>query len=244
MLNPIALVATGSAPELPAVEGLEVVATEGPWTLLCLALEATDVERYSDITQQDAKWLSWALARQHSAVTEICQTVAAYPLQFGLIVPAADELLCAASAHHDELERYFANVAGAAEWGIKAILADGEEGTEVPASGMSGLAWLKAKQSAPERRRIRQEAARTRIDELLAPLFSQARARTEVRRQAVVPGQQAQPLLNIALLIDRAREHAFQQDVDAARETLAAEGIFLSCSGPWPPYSFRPRLSE
>jgi hypothetical protein len=51
-------------------------------------------------------------------------------------------------------------------------------------------------------------------------------------------------LLNLAVLVDSDHGKAFLQNVDSVCATLSTEGIALSCSGPWPPYSFRPRLSE
>ena len=244
MFNPIALVPASAVSQLPVVAGLQVLPSTGPWTLLALTLDPADIERYREITQQDAKWLSWALARQHSALADICANVPAYPLQFGLIVPAIDELLMAASGHHEQLLSYFSLVSGAAEWGLKAILADAGDEPELAQPGMSGLAWLKAKQSAPERRRLRDEAALSKIQDAIAPLLAQARAHSDVHRQAVVPGPQRQQLLNVAVLVDDAHSAAFVRAADAAREALSREGITLSCSGPWPTYSFRPRLTE
>lgn len=243
MLNPIALIASGCLPKLPAIEDVLVLPSDGPWTLLALALTDTDAERYADISQQDATWLSRALARQHSALAEISVSVTVYPLQFGLIVPKTEETLNAARQHHEELLRYFSLVAGASEWGLKAVLTESANEPSAETTGMSGLAWLKAKQSEPERRRLRMESALLRINEAVVPLLKQARAHTEVHRQAVIPNQHQQ-LLNLAVLVENIYSTAFLQDFELARAALSAEGIALNCSGPWPPYSFRPRLSE
>lgn len=243
MLNPIALIASDCLPQLPALEDVLVLPSNGPWTLLALALAGTDAERYADIGQQDATWLSRALARQHSTLSEINASVSIYPLQFGLIVPTAEETLDAARKHHQELLHYFALIAGASEWGLKAMLTEAPNEPAAEAAGMSGLAWLKAKQSAPERRRLRMENAQLQINAAIAPLLNHARAHTEVHRQAVIPNHQQQ-LLNLAVLVERSQEKAFLQDIDGVCAALSTEGIALSCSGPWPPYSFRPRLLE
>ena len=87
------------------------------------------------------------------------------------------------------------------------------------------------------------ESALLRINEAIAPLLKQARAHTEVHRQAVIPNHQPQ-LLNLAVLVESSHSTTFLQNVDDVCAALSTEGIALSCSGPWPPYSFRPRLSE
>jgi len=87
MLNPIALIASESAHLLPEIKDLMPLPSVGPWMLLALQLPPDDIARYADITQQDASWLSWALARQHRALESLCESVPIYRLRlarFGL----------------------------------------------------------------------------------------------------------------------------------------------------------------
>ena len=243
MLNPIALVAASSLSSLPLVDDLVVLPSEAPWTLLALSLEVADIARYSDIAQQGATWLSWALARQHSALAAIGAAVAVYPLQFGLVVPSVDETLAAAGQHHQELVRYFALIEGACEWSLKASLSEAVAESDVQSANISGLAWLKAKQSAPQRRALRIENAQLRVRAEITSIVASARASTLVHRQTVLPNKPGTELLNMALLVETQDGERLTSAADKLRETLATEGIVVSWSGPWPPYSFRPRLA-
>lgn len=243
MLNPIALIASSSLSKLPAINDLVVLPSAGVWTLLGLALQPADIARYSDIAQQDAAWLSRALARQHSALAEISSVLPVYPLQFGLIVPSVEETLAAAGQHHQELLQYFVLIDGASEWSLKAALSEAAEESDSLPEQSSGLAWLKAKQSAPLRRKQRVENAQLRVQTELPAILASVRANAQVHRQAVIPNKTRTELLNIALLVESQSSDSVLNAVEKAREVLAAQGIEVSYSGPWPPYSFRPRLA-
>ena len=244
MLNPIALIASESAHCLPEIQDLRPLPSAGPWMLLALQLPADDIARYTDITQQDAAWLSWALARQHRALESLSECMPVYPLQFGLIVPSVEEMLGIAESESAALKAYFALISGASEWGIKAALHDIADVPGATSEQMSGLAWLKAKQAAPELRRKRIETAMARVQQALDGMVAFGRAQTNVQRQAVVPAKQRVEIVNSAILIDKNRSEAFLRYAEASKAQLAQEGIELSVSGPWPPYSFRPRLAK
>ncbi len=244
MLNPIALIASESAQFLPEIEDLWPLPSAGPWMLLALELPLADIERYADITQQDASWLSWALARQHRTLERLCENVPVYPLQFGLIVPSAEEMLGIAEGQNAALKAYFALVSGASEWGFKAALRDVPNDPNSSPEQMSGLAWLKAKQAAPEQRRKRIETAMARVLDVLNSMMVFARAKTDVQRQAVVPSNKRLEIANAAILVDKHRSEAFLKCAEEGKSQLTQDGIELSVSGPWPPYSFRPRLSK
>jgi len=244
MLNPIALIASESAALLPDIEDLTAVPSTGHWMLLALRLPVGDVERYGDITQQDSAWLSSAIARQHRALELLCERVAIYPLQFGLIVPSAEEMLGIAESQNKALTDYFTLISGASEWGIKAALQDAFESTAAEPAQMSGLAWLKAKQAAPELRRKRIESAQMKVQTEIDGMMAFGRAKTDVQRQSVVPSKQRLEIVNSAILVDTHASLAFLSCAQASKAALAELGIELSVSGPWPPYSFRPRLSK
>jgi len=242
MLNPIALIASESAHLVPEIEDLTPLPSAGLWMLLALQLPAADIERYADITQQDASWLSWALARQHRALESLSESVPVYPLQFGLIVPSAEEMLGIAESQNAALKDYFALISGASEWGIKAALNDVADDPSAIPEPVSGLAWLKAKQAAPEQRRRRIESAMVKVQEVLNDLLAFGRAKTDVQRQAVVPAKQRLEIVNSAILVDKQMSEAFLNCARKNKAQLAQEGIEFTVSGPWPPYSFRPRL--
>ena len=77
----------------------------------------------------------------------------------------------------------------------------------------------------------------------ITSIVASARASTLVHRQTVLPNKPGTELLNMALLVETQDGERLTSAADKLRETLAAEGIVVSWSGPWPPYSFRPRLA-
>ena len=242
MLNPIALIQTPDAHRIPPLDGLLAPFVAGPFALLTLDLADADAARYADIASQDAAWLSHGLARQHSTLAALHAALPIYPLQFGLIVPQADETLSAAHAHASELQAYFQAVTGATEWGIKAFSDASSEPAAEPTVGQSGLAWLKARQAAPALKREMSDSARLAAHRALAPLLALARANVAIERAQFVERHGKLELLNLALLIDDHQTAEFTHLAEQIREQLQAQGIGLSVSGPWPCFSFRPRL--
>ncbi|MCU0754384.1 MAG: GvpL/GvpF family gas vesicle protein [Xanthomonadales bacterium] len=212
------------------------------WQVACLPLADTDLEQFGRGEDRDPAWLAQALTRQHAAVSRMGAALPIYPLAFGTLLEDFAELEAAASAAAPLLDAYFAQVRGCGEWGLR--IRATAEALEAPAPTHSGLAWLQHRRDAgrrrQEQRRERLETALTLVAAHLDPVL---RARTE-RPPSSGLAEDPQTLVNVALLAPFAEDERLEAALQALDAALAPHGLSLRLSGPWAPYSFRPRLGE
>jgi hypothetical protein len=191
----------------------------------------------------DAAWLAGRLAAQHEAIARMTRAFPVYPLQFGVITEDLDALVDALHRRAADLAGYFQLVDGCSEWALRVSCAasrakaDGLDAAEE--EGLSGLDWLKRRKAAAQTEPVQVAARLAELRQALAPVYAKARALVERESQVEPPGRQT--LLNIALLLPVAEVEVVSAAVRSLEGTLG-DGLQLSFSGPWAPYSFRPRV--
>lgn len=237
----IALFETARLAAVPADAGLLLHPLGTHWQVACLPLSTADLDQFDRGEDRDPAWLAQALTRQHAAVAQLGAALPIYPLSFGTLLPDFAELDAAATGAAPLLAAYFTQVQGCGEWGLR-VRATAE--ALEPAPTHSGLAWLQHRRDAGLRR---QEQRRERLETALALLAIHldpiVRARTE-RPSSGGLAEDPQTLLNVALLVPFAEEDRLEAALQALDAELAPHGLSLRLSGPWAPYSFRPRLGE
>jgi hypothetical protein len=104
-----------------------------------------------------------------------------------------------------------------------------------------GLDYLAARRAVPVRQAARDAAGRAFVEKALAQVSPLCEAMLG-RDAGTAPGKGLRLLANIALLVRGTEREALL----AATQTLVApalkEGLELTLTGPWPLYSFRPRI--
>jgi hypothetical protein len=162
----------------------------------------------------------------HEAMVErLMEAAAVLPLRFGTTVTGEAELRAWLEAHEGELTTQLEAVRGAVEVSVRAEL-PAVKGNPDPTPGAreaaSGTEYMRRRGQS-----IRADArARERLHEPLDALA----------RRAVLfgPGVRAEQF-RAAYLVDDERVEAFAAEVDRLAHELELE---VSCTGPWPPYSF------
>jgi hypothetical protein len=146
---------------------------------------------------------------------------------------------------HDapDLERTLERVRGMAEWGVKATLltpaaAGGARGgASEPAS--SGTEYLARRRRARDEREQGREAAERTLAQLHARLAAASAATVLNRAQSrELTGSDAEMVLNGSYLVPRDAGDAFGALFDELAAAVAADGLALELTGPWPPYHF------
>lgn len=196
-----------------------------------------------DIKSADPAWLASELSRHHLKVMELHEQQTIFPMQFGMLITNIDQLAAVASEHNDLLDEYFELAEDCDEWALKLLVDPEPDVPKAPAKdGMSYLLGIRQRQVEKEQRRQRRATASS---EALEPLASQSRATRElpVADNGALIGNR-EVLANHALLITRSLLEPFQTSVEQAKQSLGEIGIHLELTGPWPPYSFRPRLEQ
>jgi hypothetical protein len=185
----------------------------------------------------DLDWVSRAAVAHEAVVEAFSAARAVLPMKLFTIFTsdarAVDHVRRAASA----TERLIARVAGQQEWGVR-VLVDPRRAATVPARPAAGGAGYLMQKKA--QRDARADAARRRAG-LAGELFDRcvAAARDARRREPDdVKAGGGSLLLEAAFLVPRGRAARFRALVARGARELAAEGLRVVLTGPWPPYSF------
>jgi hypothetical protein len=102
---------------------------------------------------------------------------------------------------------------------------------------LSGASYLQQKKALHRSRKELADRARDRVAELydrISVLAAVARR----RGARDLPVKDGPLLLDAAFLVDRNKERRFKSLLAREARKLAASGLHLSVTGPWPPYSF------
>jgi hypothetical protein len=165
----------------------------------------------------------WA---HEQVVEDLMATTAILPLRFGSCVEEAGTLVTMLADRHEEFLASLQRVRGAIEVSVRAELpADPatEEPARDPGSPGSGTAYLL------ERAR-REQRGQDAAELVHRPLAALARA-------SVAPAVGGDPtLFKAAYLVEEASLEAFGLRVGELNGSL--DGVRVSATGPWPPYSF------
>ena len=196
-------------PPLPEIVGLQLV-PHGDLAAVCAPA--------GDGGEATAELL-W---RHERVVEALMEDRDLLPVRYGTQVPDEDAAVKALDANHDRLIESLARVRGAVEIAVRVLDADPQpvSPAEMPTTG---TAYLRAKAG---QMRVHDDALRA----VHEPLSAVSRAQTT--RPVGLPGE----LLHAAYLVD----HDAVQEFSSVVERLQKDHPTwrLTCTGPWPPYSF------
>jgi hypothetical protein len=234
----------GRAPFVVAAGDLVAVASEVPAEGYA---EAALKERLHD--------LGWAAEKglRHERVVETCTLAGpTIPLRFCTIFESSERVAALLERHAERLRAILADLAGKAEWGLRAYLdrprfdaaleAEAREAAATPGA-TGGRAYLERKKAAMD---ARARADRALAEALAATFSAHQEAAARAAIQPVAPGTQpaGDLVLKAALLVPQSERERLERVFAAERARLEPRGIALKLSGPWPPYAFVPPLEE
>lgn len=190
-------------------------------------------------------WVAPRATRHEEVVEAVMETGPVYPARFGTLFSSSARLRVVAKEHEDVVCNHLDHVDGAQEWAVKLMLdrdraVQQMSGDEEPTSGTAYL-----------RQKVQEREARNEVDawldEVTDAVFDTL---TLLSRDAVMieardrPDDSREVAAHAAFLVSNDNTDAFFQAVDSARSRLADNGLDVECTGPWPPYSFRPSLED
>lgn len=188
---------------------------------------------------EDPKWLEH-VARQHHAVLQaMVEQTDVLPLRLPGIHSDIATLEDVLRDQEAPLARALDTVRGHVELGAKVFLVDegSTPGTEQrPTSGRDYLARRSAEATNREEARLRRQNLVLDAHESMAHASTHAVANPP--QDSALSGRTEPMLLNAAYLVPRARLDDFVALAEQIHEGLAADGMTLEVSGPWPPYNF------
>ncbi len=196
------------------------------------------------------------LACRHEEVVERAMLHSpVLPMRFGTIFDSQKSLQSRLEKCHEGIKIFLHTVSGMEEWAVKAFLnravACGQyleetlaaQGREMPLS--RGALYLKERRM----RAFCQDAVSRLVEEIcksageqLARIAGDLRVRKPLACEPPEGGRDM--IINWAFLVSRDKVSDFCAGVRGANEQCAVPGLVFEVSGPWPPYSFCPRLEE
>lgn len=245
-----------------SVEGLAGLAGEplgpglvhGPLAAIAAPVTAADFTGpAAEARLGDLTWVAPRAVRHQEVLGTLLGSGPVLPARFGTLFSGEEALRAFLERGAGPIGTFLDEVDGCREWGVKGLL-ETERATEALVA--RAAAALPQPELSPgrrylEERRLRADARRQLdawlgaaappLAAALAPLARATRSRPVPRGGGGTPGEEA--VFSWALLVEAASEPALLAEVGERGGALAADGLRLELSGPWPPYSFCPDLS-
>ena len=231
----------------PAPEGygpIEQVAVGDVAALFCVVR----VEEFQDEgLMGDLRWIA-PRARYHDAmVRAVMQDRPVLPVKFGSIFSSRPAIESFLRDRLTMIEEFLGRIAASQEWSVKVYAKP--DMTEEPVStaveaASPGRNYLQARsQKLSSRQNVYQQMSKG-IQEI-RQAFGQMGQSRELPQQAKEVSGRAEPmLLNLALLVRQEEVPALEQRAEELSRQYQDQGLHIELSGPWPPYSFCPDMSQ
>ncbi len=175
-----------------------------------------------------------ALAHNALLVAQASQG-AILPVRYGTAFSSEVALREHLSEHADLYRATLQRIGDAREFGLRLQSVDAQPEPAfrgAPPQQETGRAFLERGRLRRDRRGEEAQRRACRADRLARVCAGEARAMVRQARS------RADTLVDLALLVSRDREDALRERARAAQIEAAKDGLCLTLSGPWPPYSF------
>jgi hypothetical protein len=200
----------------------------------------------------DLAWVGRRATAHEATVEQFLSAKAVLPMQLFTLFTSEERALQHVDRQRGEILGILRRLQGHVEWGLRltfdekalrdavdaahrSATSDGRPKRAVARS--SGAGYLARKRDLLDVTRGQLRAARTEADRLFATLTREAadaRRRTETEQASAG----LRLLLDAAFLVPAARTRAFRALVGRHAKAIAAAGVVVALTGPWPPYNF------
>jgi hypothetical protein len=184
---------------------------------------------------EDLDWVAETARAHHWVVDTVAAATPTAPVRLVTVYESDDQVRDLLERCADDFRAVLALVAGRREWGVKAYAAPASEECGEEHSDKSGAAYLRRRQASLRGREEARRKALARAEHIHAALASAAVGSRRHRAQdPMLSGRTDWMLLNGAYLVDEGREEEFAALVGE----LGGDGVEVTLTGPWAPYSF------
>ncbi len=184
---------------------------------------------------RDLEWVGRAAVAHESVVEAFDGARAVLPMKLFTIFTSDARAVDHVRRARARTGRLIGRVAGRQEWGVRAALAPRRPAARPRSAPTTGSKYLLEKKADRDAR-----AAATRLaDEAVSRLYDWcAAASTKALRREPDQVGGGSLLLDGVFLVPRARAARFRSMVARLARALAADGVRVMLTGPWPPYTF------
>ena len=201
---------------------------------------------------KDVAWLSDKVVWHQDCLSEWSARQDVIPFKFGSIFKSVDNVIKMLADQETQFKSIFQKITGRDEWGLKLFYQPDQltlwlEQNDSELSGAlheisessSGKAFLLKKKYGQQVK----ETVKQKVNETRSQLYELVNGFSEAvqlanEQPAELTSDRGINAFNAALLIDKSRGMAVQQQVVAFHEKIKASGMALEYTGPWPAYNF------
>jgi len=205
---------------------------------------------------RDLAWVGPRVLRHQAVIRDLMDQGPVVPVRFATLFSDAEALRMRIARHQATLTAFLERTRDRAEWSVKALYDRKSALAHITERTLTGRE-AKLAALAPGRRYFEEQKLRKAVESELSTTLAEAcrwlyerlgetaTDACEVRLQAKEQSGLALDMAaNWAFLIARSALDGFQQKVGELSGKGNRSGLQLQMSGPWPPYSFSPRLDE
>lgn len=198
---------------------------------------------------QALAWLAPRACRHAAVIEEVMRQAPVLPARFATLFTSLDSLEQSVLEHRRAIARFFAELGDRQEWAVKGLLDRSGSlarlgAAEAPAAA-TGAQYLQTKRMKAQQERDFSRLLKEFCRRAAAALGAHPGVFRERRLVAPVnSAEDAEVVLNWAFLISPAALDDFRVRLDPLNGGDAFPGLSLGLTGPWPPYSFAPNLSD
>lgn len=222
---------------MPGGGPVRLVPAEDVW----LAVSTVPAREYDqgalEAGLQDLDWLGPRAVAHEAVVEHFLSCPAVLPMQLFTLFKTDERAVDHVVRTHGKIARILQRIEGHVEWGLRLAWDEQAARALAPPLAASGTAYLARQRDQLAARRTGWAEARGAADKLYRTL---GRAAAAARRHGATEeaSPQSRLLLDAAFLVRGDQCAAFQEQVRAYGQELAAQGITVALTGPWPPYNF------
>ncbi len=205
---------------------------------------------------RDIAWITPRACRHQAVVEQISRQTNVFPARFGTIFSVEEILANLIRQHHEKIRGFLASVKGHAEWSFKGFLERNKALGALATAALSsqsryidklppGIRYFEEKKIGAAAGKQLNQWLNTVLNALMQELeavSAQYCSRTLLSRKAT--GAETDMVLNGAFLVANNSLKNFHEKTEGFNQTHARTGLTFELSGPWPPYSFCPPLSD
>lgn len=205
---------------------------------------------------KDAAWITPRAIRHQEVVAEISRQADLFPARFGTIFSADNILADVAETHHGKICDFLDSVKGHSEWSIKGFLDRNKAAAGLSRAALSteaerlnrlspGARYFEEKKiQAASQKQLNQwlNEKLNRVVSDLDGVFARHCYRQLLSRKAT--GAEVDMVLNGAFLVADDCLERLRNKTRQINQTHDEDGLTFDLSGPWPPYSFCPPLTD
>lgn len=200
----------------------------------------------------DLEWIKAEASIHEKIIEEVMKDTCVIPFKFATLFNNEDNLKAMLEEHVEELKASLKHLEGKEEWGVK-IYCDIEKLKENLIQEDEALLKIDKEISAssPGKAFLLKKKKEELINTLLSKKLNEygqynfdrlreqsLKARINKLLPKEVTERKDEMILNSAFLVHKDKISAFISGVDILKEQYKDKGLFLNCTGPWPPYNF------